>query len=236
VDGDEHPGRERLAGAPKLRPAAEQQLPAPGEGAGPQQVADPAVAVGRRTAQCDLFPAGQQEWHIGSDRREPQVTGLDAAGQQRPDVAQHRLHALAALGQRDAGRLELRRVLAAHPDADAQPSRRERGERAQLLSQDDRMAQPGEQHARPEADAPGNGGDRGQGDDRLQDRMRVEQVIAQVDAIEAGRLGAPGGGEDAIWCRQPRRGIRHGREHQPDRRAGGGHGAQPAVQPPSTTR
>ena len=39
-------------------------------------------------------------------------------------------------------------------------------------------AQPGQQHARSEANALGNGDDGGQGDDRLQDRVRVSEALA----------------------------------------------------------
>jgi hypothetical protein len=54
------------------------------------------------------------------------------------------------------------------------------------------MAQPGEHDARPERDAFGRGGHHGEGDDRLQHRVGMQKVVADIHAIEAGGLSADG--------------------------------------------
>src|SRR5688572_9908232 len=229
--------RERLARAADLLEALHDLLPVienhrvGAGGAGQPAVGAPADAlqyrrrdhggVGRQR-RLDLGAAGHPEPRRPRQRRVDRqrrklivaaaVRDLLARPELGPEV-EDLVGAPAALGQRHAGHLELRRV-PAHADAQLEASAREEHEARNLLGEEDRVADGRNQDAGGELDARRRAGGKAQRLQRREPRGAVEaargqQVLGHPERIVAERFGARGEVADP-----PRRGEIEVRERE----------------------
>ncbi len=126
---------------------------------------------------------------------------------------EHLVEASPAALDGDAGSSELLFELAAHADAEAETTGRERVEGGQLLGGPDEVAEAQLEHRNPELGSARYGRHRRESAERVEDRSRAHKVIADPYCIEAQLLRPLRAGHDwqrlarsvgvKSWCHDP---------------------------------
>ena len=196
---EQHPGRERAAtrdrrGARATASADARSCRARGGSRSSRRRAAPA----RRSA-ASLHPAKNTGTVPGTagaivtSISSPSAPTMESAGPPGATAARApRRRSGGPAPRADARDRELLRVLPAHADTDAQASGCERGEGCELLGEHHGRTQGDEQDAEPERDCAVDAVTVVNGDDGLENGPGVDEMVADVHAVEAGCFrGAP---------------------------------------------